>query len=110
MKKILCAILLSMYAINCIALTQITVGKTDCGSWIKDKQNQYFQQTWLVGYVSGLNSANIAGDNIDWLEGVSAEQIFVWMDNYCTKNPLDRTLDGVAVLITELHKKKVAKK
>jgi len=62
-------------------------------------------KAWLVGYMSGLNSG-LSNDKNDILDKInSAEQIFLWMDNFCTKNPLKRVGSGGNALFNELSTK-----
>jgi hypothetical protein len=59
-------------------------------------------KAWLVGYVSGLNSA-IAAPKENPLDRInSIEQIYLWMDNFCKKNPLQTVRDGGNALYREL--------
>jgi hypothetical protein len=48
----------------------------------------------------------VADKNKDPLDKInSAEQIFVWMDNYCRANPLKNVREGAQDLFIELQKK-----
>ncbi len=81
-------------------------GMPDCGQWINNKKPS--DRVWLFGFMSGLNSmytlrTKDGGDPLDSLS--SAEQIVVWMDNYCQKNPLKKVGEGAADLFVELMKK-----
>jgi hypothetical protein len=89
------------------AFGSIIFGGTDCGSWIKNKTDKADnQKIWIAGYVSGLNTAGTAFGDKDWLEKVdSAEQIFLFVDNYCQKNPLKRIESAGQALMFELTKK-----
>ncbi len=58
-----------------------------------------------MGYLSGINLM-VADKNKDPLDKInSAEQIFVWMDNYCRANPLKNVREGAQDLFIELQKK-----
>lgn len=86
------------------AFGSIIFGGTDCGSWIKNKTDN--QKIWIAGYVSGLNTAGTAFGDKDWLAKVdSVEQIFLFVDNYCQKNPLKRIESAGQALMFELTKK-----
>ncbi len=82
-----------------------SIGNRDCGQWIKeDKEYQKaLSQTWLLGYMTGLNLADTQGR--DSLRKVSAQQIFLWMDNFCKARPLENVSDGGHDLMAELRKK-----
>jgi hypothetical protein len=74
------------------------MGNYDCGQWF---QNPHAKD-WLAGYVSGLSAA-LAKDNQDPLKKLnSGAQLFLWMDNYCKANPLDKVSDGAHALYAEL--------
>ena len=87
------------------ALAIVVFGGSDCGQWVN--QQSEFRKTWLLGFLSGLNSgvvgtAGIKGDPLDKLN--SADQAYVWMDNYCRANPLKKVSDGAHTLYRELNK------
>ena len=69
-----------------------------CGDWVKErkigKSNSWQYEAWLAGYLSGL----AVGNNTEfWKRGgnpLSPESVFLWMDNYCSANPLKRVDTG----------------
>ena len=73
---------------------QAIFGNFDCGQWVSSKTET--RKAWVLGYMSGmsmatnrLGSTNERIKNGNWLDKVnSAEQIFLFIDNYCQKNPL----------------------
>ncbi|TSP13931.1 hypothetical protein [Cupriavidus campinensis] len=87
-----------------------TFGRSDCGQWIASPTET--KKAWLLGYLSGTNMWNdmqiqyrSGGKDMgpDILGRVqSADQIYVWMDNYCRANPLRDVTDGAFILWTEL--------
>lgn len=82
---------------------QTIIGTFDCGQWVKS--HTPVQNAWLMGYLSGINFAN-ARINYDPLGAVtSADQVIVWMDNYCHKNPLSDLYRAAFVLYMELEQK-----
>jgi len=92
------------------AFGQATFGGRDCGQWITRKKDQYTELAitgWLVGFMSGLNSMYwLKTNKVDPLNKVnSADQIYLWVDNYCQKNPLSNLSVGGAELLLELIKK-----
>ena len=92
-----------MFTFFCLpAISQITVfGVTDCGRWVSKKRDP--DKTWLLGYLSGLNAVMSSEKNDRLSKLNSAEQIFLWMDNYCAKNPLKSVQDGGNELFMELR-------
>jgi hypothetical protein len=85
-------------------------GVRDCGEWISRKKNDYAELSitgWLLGYMSGLSSMyELNGHKNNPLKkATSADQINLWMDNYCLKNPLSNISEGGDELFIELIKK-----
>lgn len=86
-----------------VAQAYTTFGAPDCGKWVNAPSNQ--QKAWLLGFMSGMNANHQVlrpelKDPLDPLN--SADQIFLWMDNYCKANPLKTVGDGGVALFTEL--------
>lgn len=79
---------------------QATFGEPNCGQWVSRKREP--DKAWLLGYLSGAGSWQVA-TKANLLKQIgSAEQIFLWMDNYCKANPLSFLSDGGDKLIFEL--------
>jgi hypothetical protein len=83
-------------------------GGDSCGKWVKDRAepnqptlNAVIDEKWLIGFISGI----VAGTNVDFLKQTDPDSIYLWMDNYCKKNPLSTTLEGGEVLAIELTKR-----
>jgi len=73
-------------------------GNPDCGKWIN--QSNELHKAWLLGYLSGMTSAWEGTEDV--LRDLSADQAFLWMDNYCRRNPLEKVGAGAHVLFNEL--------
>jgi len=84
---------------------QVGFGNFDCGQWVSAKTET--RKAWLLGYMSGLNAGtNPDGKKMDWLDKVnSAEQIFLFADNYCRANPLRKIESAAIALYLELLNK-----
>ncbi len=87
----------------------MTYGVRDCGGWINRGKNDYERlavEGWLSGYMTGLSiMRELNGKKDNPLGKVSADQIYLWMNNYCQKNPLNDLVDGGSDLFLELMKK-----
>jgi hypothetical protein len=60
-----------------------------------------------MGYLSGLAAMNPESSEVDVLERLnSADQAFLWMDNYCKANPLKYVGTGANALYIELKLRK----
>jgi hypothetical protein len=85
-------------------------GGADCAKWLEPENSTtaLMNKAWLVGYLSGLNIGLYVDERrntFNYFEGVTPQQINLWMDNYCRKNPLSDVTKGAADLYTEKTKK-----
>lgn len=90
------------------AQTTTSIGAPDCGQWVK--QSNPSDRWWLLGHLSGMNVLHdLAGlkpaNPLRTLS--SADQAYLWMDNYCKANPLKSVDDGALSLFTELALQKL---
>ncbi len=103
MKRALLAAIMLMpllsYAVPSNLVPMRTYGVPDCGEWIN--QNSNGNKAWLLGLLTGMNIRDATLDN-SLSKLTSAEQAFLWMDNYCRANPLRSVLDGGDALLREL--------
>jgi len=103
MKRIL-AILLIVVSFPASASTMF--GPADCGKWMEAKSN--IRKSWILGYMSGLNAMFdiLVSGSPDHLNKItSADEIFVWMDNYCARNPAGKLSNGGKELLLDLATK-----
>jgi hypothetical protein len=49
-------------------------------------------QAWVVGFLSGVGFVGQNGD--DPSDGVDADGIWAWIDNYCRAHPIEGYRDG----------------
>lgn len=89
---------------NASAIT--VAGGQSCGEWLKHRKNGGWEaivvQNWLMGYLSGVAMES----NKDFLKNAEGESIFLYIDQYCTKNPLERVRGAGDQLASELSKKR----
>ncbi len=95
-----------LLALPLLSHGQTVFGAPDCGKLVSD--NNTNRKAWMLGYLSGLNVAHeIEGlkpkDPLNNLS--SAEQAFLWVENYCKANPLKSGLDAGWELLKELKRK-----
>jgi hypothetical protein len=101
MRKPLIAIVFALMATHSNAATSF--GAYDCGQWFSQNNSA---RIWLLGYLSGLAAADSVS-KIDVLDRLnSADQAYVWMDNYCKANPLKKINNGAISLYLELQSQK----
>jgi hypothetical protein len=72
-------------------------GSSNCGDWVKSESAA--RKAWVLGYVSGVN-VMLNNDPLDQID--SAEQIYLWVTNYCKANPLDTVYKAGGQLMIEL--------
>ena len=105
-KYLIAGILLSA-SNSVLSAPYTTFGGTDCGKWITVTTSA--RQAWLLGFLSGLAFLHARKDfkPVNPLDSVSsAEQMFVWMDNYCKTNPLGNVTEGAVELFDEIVDRK----
>jgi hypothetical protein len=89
----------------------IGFSETPCATWTAERAkpslerftNRQFMgermESWAIGFVSGSNWSSKGKDE---LEGINADAVYSWLDNYCRQNPLDRFPTAVNRLAQEL--------
>jgi hypothetical protein len=79
--------------------------KGSCGEYVRtDVDQRRWFESWLMGYISGVNSAKIGKD--DFSNGVAPQGLAQWVENYCKENPLSSFSNAVQAMLNELNKKK----
>jgi hypothetical protein len=69
----------------------IGAGVDSCGTWTADRRlPQSFaaaqDEQWVLGFLAGIGFVGQGGDNP--LDGLDADAVWAWFDNYCQANPL----------------------
>ena len=99
LSSVLCVVLMS-WPIS--GFTQfVTFGDPDCGQWIKN--NSYTDKTWLLGQLTGKNGEPRWRNPLNSLN--SAEQAYLYVDNYCRNNPLGKVSSAGYALFLDLYVK-----
>jgi len=86
-----------------VAQTVTSIGRPDCGLWLSKQRET--DKAWLLGYVPAISVSEmgrISGASDPFSKISSTEQVFVWMNNYCQKNPLKDVGAGAFSLYIEL--------
>jgi hypothetical protein len=78
----------------------IGAGNKSCGSWSAHRheynpggrptagtQASTEDASWVVGFLSGIGFVGEKGD--DPLNGVDADGVWAWIDNYCRAHPIE---------------------
>jgi hypothetical protein len=89
------------------ASASTTWGASDCGEWVAESKSNASMRGWLLGFMTGLGAMHeITGKTDNPLSKLnSGQQIYLWMDNYCQRNPLKTISLGGVDLFYELVKK-----
>ena len=105
-KKLLITIAIGLVSLN-PAQASKTWGDSDCGEWVSESKSNASMRTWLAGFMTGLGAMHeLRGNTDNPLSKInSAQQMFLWMDNFCQKNPLKTVSVGGVDLFFELIKK-----
>lgn len=100
-------ITLSFITTNANAVS--VLGLHQCGKWVNAKEQSktysasYEQQkSWLGGFMSGL----VVAYDKDLLKDANSASIVLWVDNYCSANPLDSLPDAGLELFEVLKNRK----
>jgi hypothetical protein len=76
-------------------------GVRSCGAWLEDRQKGGWANlaitNWLSGFITGANLYRRG--KADYIEGTDVKSAMLWIDNYCTENPLRDAADAVEALI-----------
>lgn len=79
----------------------IGVGTMSCGSWTAARRTQgadaFALQQWVAGFLSGIGYQGPGNP----LNGVDAEGVWAWIDNYCRSHPLDKIRMAAEAFDTE---------
>ena len=105
-KNFLIAIALGLVFLNPVQAASTWV-EPDCGEWVNTSKSNLTFKAWILGFLSGLGVMYELRGGTDNPTGKikSAQQIYVWMDNFCQKNPLKTVSDGGIELLIELRTK-----
>ena len=72
-------------------------GNISCGKWLSQEENRTLAEynlSWVLGFVSGAGATSSKGQIKTDSDGVS-----LWMDQYCTKHPIEPVADAAWQLV-----------
>ena len=84
----------------------IGYGFASCGTWTEARRDRATPrdaalEQWVVGFLSGVGYASEAEDP---LQGLDADAVWGWMDNYCASYPL-ASVNAAASEFVHIHPK-----
>lgn len=85
--------------------TVLGTGNRSCGYWVEarrqtDSSSAYINSAWVHGFISAYNVFVPPGGNVAKRTNVPGRE--AWLDNYCSKNPLDAIAIAAAMLVQYL--------
>jgi len=104
MLKLIAFLVLAAGGVSAEAAEVTLLGNPNCGDWIK--VNSAVDRAWLAGYMSGLNVGISPNSKLDSLDGMTGNQVYLWMDNYCKANPLSDLNRGGNELQIQLERRR----
>lgn len=79
-------------------------GGASCGTWIavrRERAASGFEQ-WILGFLSGVGAeGNVVGSQTNPLNGIDADAVWAWMDNYCRDHPLGQIIEAAEAFVVE---------
>ena len=83
-------------------------GMVTCAEWQQyrkagNKPAELQLQAWIDGFLSGYNTASNDTDFI--VPKPESVAYYAWIDNYCSRNPLNKVMQAVLALKNELTSK-----
>jgi hypothetical protein len=80
----------------------IGVGVQSCRTWTADRRQggsaASQDKQWVVGFLSG---AATWSPDLNPMEGIDANAVFAWVDNYCRAHPLVKIIDAAIAFVKE---------
>ena len=96
-------------------------GKVSCGAWTKAQAHRppigadglmpvtfadmdlASQMSWVSGFLTAFDYYGSGSGDV--ANGIDANGILVWIDNYCSADPLDNIVTATVALVSELSKR-----
>jgi hypothetical protein len=82
--------------------TLFGVGASTCGKWAAVDYDE--STDWIAGFISGIGAA-ASPSGADLLNGVNAESVRGWMDDYCQAHPFESVEEAGAALRLRVSRK-----
>ena len=88
--------------------TILSMGTKSCGEVVaqfkEDGQSKLVNSIWVAGYLTAINERVANRSNI--AAGTDPEAWNLWINNYCTANPLESLSSATTALVLELSKRR----
>ena len=83
-----------------------------CGKWVSAPEDSVVDigfLSWLVGFVSGVNTLATVAGRSDFLHGYDGNSLAPWAKNWCKVHPLDQVSSAAEALVAELANRRPQK-
>ena len=91
-----------------VNFTVFSMGTKSCGNVVTDfKENDVGKLTnsiWVAGYITAINERVYKGSNV--AAGTNPAAWDLWINNYCSANPLETLSSATTALVVELSKRR----
>ena len=88
--------------------TILSMGTKSCGDVVADFKEggpgKLSNSIWIAGYLTAVNEHIATRSNI--AAGTDAEAWNLWVNNYCSANPLETLASSATALFSELSKRR----
>lgn len=108
MLSVLSAVVLLAVPQPAASYKVIGAGNASCGTWTSERAkaarsgDHFFEvseENWVLGFLSGVG---YAGAGMDPLQGLDANAVVAWLDQYCQAHPRS-SLEKAAVMFVMEH-------
>ena len=105
MMQVLVLIVLTfiLSASDAAGFTRLGAGTASCGAWAAFRREgsgsvrALSSEQWVLGFIDGITEES--GGTLDPFNGVEAENVWEWIDNYCQANPLKSIAEAASAFI-----------
>ena len=88
--------------------TVLSMGTKSCGEVVadfkEDSRGKLSNSIWVAGYLTAINERVASRSNI--AAGTDPEAWNLWINNYCSANPLESLSSATSALVAELSKRR----
>ena len=82
------------------------VGQESCEIWLGERlangPTAWYHQQWVLGYITAFNRWTYDGTNV--AAKVGPDKLFLWLDEYCHRNPQQDLSSAAEALVAQLWK------
>lgn len=80
----------------------VGLGNSSCGTWTaarsRGEARAWGFEQWVLGFLSGIG---YGGADANPLNGMDADGVWAWIDNYCHEHPTDKLLSAAVEFARE---------